>query len=315
MEFIFGRSLNALEPDFPDEYTEFLKAFSQGQKGVTQRREAGWLQFRLHRYNEDKEWKDAYTKVHKFVDGQVARALQETANIEPETDAPPVRRRYVLLDEMAKQIRDPIKLRYHILGVFGPARDTTSILLGNALFQLARHPHVWTKLREISLGIGDASLTFEKLKTLVDFRNVIHETIRVCGPAARIWRVAVRDTVLPVGGGPDQKSPVFVPRGTPVVLGIWSMNHDKDIYGDDVEEFNPDRWLGRKPLWEFTPFLGGPRICPAQQQVLTYSIYLLVRLTQKFAHIENCDPVFEYLERWTLGFESRNGVKIAFKNA
>jgi cytochrome P450 len=94
------------------------------------------------------------------------------------------------------------------------------------------------------------------------------------------------------------------------------MNHDKDIWGDDVEVFNPDRWIGRRgrEAWEFVPFLGGPRICPAQQQVLTYSIYLLVRLTQKYENIKNCDPVFEYLESFRLGFESRNGVKVAFKS-
>jgi hypothetical protein len=39
------------------------------------------------------------------------------------------------------------------------------------------------------------------------------------------------------------------------------------------------------------PSREGPRICPAQQQVLTYSLYLLVKLTQKFESLENCDPV------------------------
>jgi cytochrome P450 monooxygenase len=314
MDFLFGRSLNALQAEVPAECTEFLQAFSRAQKGVTNRREAGWLQFRLNRVSEDKEWKEAYMKVHKYVDEQVVRALQATADQRSAPEKPETKERYVLLDEMAKQVRDPIQLRYHILGVFNPARDTTSILVGNALFQLARHPQVWAKLRKTSLELGDTPLTFEKLKSLVDFRYVIHETIRVCGPAARIWRVAIRDTVLPVGGGPDQKSPVFVSRGTPVVLGIWSMNHDKDIWGDDVDDFKPERWIGRKPLWDFVPFLGGPRICPAQQQVLTHSIYVLVRLTRKFAEMENCDPVFEYIEEFTLGFSSRNGVKVAFKN-
>jgi cytochrome P450 monooxygenase len=131
--------------------------------------------------------------------------------------------------------------------------------VSNALFQLARHPYIWTKLRQISLELGDARLTFEKLKSLVEFRYVLLETIRICGPAACVWRIAVRDTILPVGGGLDQKSPVFVARGTPVVLGTWSMNHAKDIWGDDIHEFKPDRWIGRKPLWEFRPI---PRWSP-----------------------------------------------------
>lgn len=75
----------------------------------------------------------------------------------------------------------------------------------------------------------------------MEFRHVVYETIRVCGPAPRIWRQATRDTVLPLGGSPDQKSSVLVTRETLVVLGIWSMNHDRDVWGDDVEEFRPDR--------------------------------------------------------------------------
>lgn len=148
---------------------------------------------------------------------------------------------------MAKQIRDPIQLRYHVLGVFNPARDTTSRAVGNTIFQLARHPHIWTKLRWISLELGDTLLNFEKLKSLVEFRHFVQETIGVCDPAARVWRMAIRDTILPVGGVPDQKSPIFVPKGTPVVLGTWAMNHDKDLWGNDVHGFNPDRWRGANP--------------------------------------------------------------------
>ncbi|APA10335.1 hypothetical protein sscle_06g051050 [Sclerotinia sclerotiorum 1980 UF-70] len=249
----------------------------------------------LHRlYEENKEWKNTYTTGHKFVDHQVARALQKTTNAKPEPDFPAARRRYIL-DETAKQIRDPIKLRYHVLEVFNPTRDTTSITIGNTLFQLTRHPHIWTKLRKTSLEINEP-LTFENLKHLVDFRYVIQETIRV-------WRIASRDTILPLGGGSDQKNPVFIAQGTSVVLGTWSMKHDNGIWGDDVEVFNLDRWIGRRgqEVWEFVPFLDGPRICPAQQRVLSYSIYLLVRRTQGYESIENCDPVFECLESFRLG--------------
>jgi cytochrome P450 monooxygenase len=92
------------------------------------------------------------------------------------------------------------------------------------------------------------------------------------------------------------------------------MMHDPDLWGDDVEEFKPDRWIGRKPLWDFVPFWGGPRICPAQQQVLTHLVYLMVRLTQRFERLENCDPALEYVEKITPSIESMNGVKVAFKN-
>ena len=90
------------------------------------------------------------------------------------------------------------------------------------------------------------------------------------------------------------------------------MNHDTDIWGPDVHVFRPERWIGRRPLWEFIPFGGGPRICPAQQQVLTHVTYTLVRLTRQFPSIENRDPVLEYVELRKMTAQSKNGVKIAF---
>ena len=98
-------------------------------------------------------------------------------------------------------------------------------------------------------------------------------------------------------------------------MGTWCVHHSKEIWGDDVNEYKPDRWIGYRPGWEFVPFLGGPRTCPAQQQVLTHAVYILVRMTQTFVSIENRDPVFEYIEKFAMGFESRNGVKAAFKEA
>ena len=258
----------------------------------------------------DKKWKRAYEKVHAFIDDCVRKALEETAGKKTsnEQNQP---QRYVLLQNMAKEIRDPITLRFQILNVFLPARDTTSIAIANTLFHLARNPQVWTDLRSAALALGSQPLTFELLKSLTLFRYVLFEAIRLQGPSGRVRRTALRNTVLPVGGGPDGRSPVFVEKGVVVALHIWGLHHDRDIWGDDVDEFKPERWVDRRPMWEFVPFFGGPRICPAQQQVLTQAVYVLVRLVREFAGIENRDPTWEYVESARMAVMSRNGVKIA----
>lgn len=211
-------------------------------------------------------------------------------------------------------MRDPIQLRYQILGVFLPARDTTGILLSNALFHLARNPHIWTKLRQRALETDPEKLTFESLKSLIDFRHVIFETLRLQGPSGRSLRVATRDTTLPRGGGKDGQSPILVKKGTHISVNIWAMHHDADIY-PDVYKFKPERWVGKRPLWDFVPFYGGSRICPANQQVLTYASYTLVRLTREFAAIENRDPKMEYVELTKMTTQSRNGVKITLRRS
>ena len=57
-------------------------------------------------------------------------------------------------------------------------------------------------------------------------------------------RSAIKTTTLPVGGGPDGKAPVLVPAGTPVGYCVYVMHRRKDLYGEDAEEFRPERWEG-----------------------------------------------------------------------
>ena len=66
-------------------------------------------------------------------------------------------------------------------------------------------------------------------------------------------------------------------------------------------------------MWEFVPFSGGPRICPAVVQVETHFIYVIVRLMREFAGIEDRDEVGRgYVEEFRVSSESRYGVQVAF---
>ncbi len=62
-------------------------------------------------------------------------------------------------------------------------------------------------------------------------------------------KVAVRDTVLPRGGGPDGDKPVYVPKGSFVNYAIYAMHRRQDFYGLDADEFRPERWETCRPSW------------------------------------------------------------------
>ena len=62
-------------------------------------------------------------------------------------------------------------------------------------------------------------------------------------------REAEVDTILPLGGGEDGKSPLFIPKGQLVQYSIYSMQRRKDLYGEDAEEYRPERWASLKPGW------------------------------------------------------------------
>ena len=62
-------------------------------------------------------------------------------------------------------------------------------------------------------------------------------------------RMAIRDTVLPLGGGEDGQSPLFVPAKTICGWSVYAMHRRRDFYGEDAEEFKPERWDNLRPSW------------------------------------------------------------------
>lgn len=234
-----------------------------------------------------------------------------------------------MVGELVKETQDRDSLRHQIMNLFFPARDSTAIGVSNVFFQLARHPRVWDKLREEVVNTAPGALSIELLNSMKYLRNVIDESgsltafqsvimieltssgLRLHSPVGHAARTCLKDSTLPRGGGPDGKLPIFVPKGQFIGIHFDAMQRDPDLWGADAEEFRPERWETYRAGWEYTPFLGGPRICPAKQMVLTETAYVVVRLVQEFKSIECRDPETMYLERQRMTTESRNGVQVA----
>lgn len=124
-------------------------------------------------------------------------------------------------------------------------------------------------------------------------------------------RAALEDTVLPIGGGPNGKSPLDIRKGDIVSVTKTVMYRDPDQWGPDANEYRPERWDGMRGGWHFLPYGGGPRRCPAQMMVQNESAYMLCRLAQKYSILEARDPL-PYTARMRIGPSSLHGIKIAF---
>jgi cytochrome P450 len=133
--------------------------------------------------------------------------------------------------------------------------------------ELGQNPQVFARLREAILSdfgeseVDASSLTSNKLKSCRYLQYAIQETLRLHPPVPANARQAMRNTTLPVGGGEDGTKPVAVKKGQLVLFCVYAMHRRKDIWGEDVNEFKPERWEGRKIDWSYIPFSGGPRIC------------------------------------------------------
>lgn len=130
-----------------------------------------------------------------------------------------------------------------------------------------------------------------------------------------LGRVALCDTVLPVGGGPNHNAPCFVPKGTKVEMGYHALHRDPRVFGDDVEEFRPERWDSINPgQWEFMGFGGGSRACLGRQKSLAEAAYVLARVAMRFEKLESRDGR-EWKGEMKLTCKSANGCKVALFKA
>ncbi|KAJ5179372.1 hypothetical protein N7492_002582 [Penicillium capsulatum] len=316
--FLFGESVGCMLP--PSETTGVLErsavgsaqgfadAFTTAQDYLAARSRAQGLYWLVN----PKEFREANRRVHEVVDHYVKVALESKRDPEKKDQSG----RYIFLDALAADTDDPKMLRDNMLNILLAGRDTTASLLSSTFFYLARHPYAWSRLhREIVTAFGDSQnpreeITQTKLKDIPYLRYVLNEVLRLQPPVPVNFRVATKDTSLPVGGGPDRRSPVYVKKGQMVAYNVYAMHRRPDFWGNDARSFRPERWEENgKHGWEYLPFNGGPRIClgrkwfhffhslgakqsnaEPEQYALTEASYTVVRLMQHFDTLENADP-------------------------
>ncbi|CAG8972831.1 hypothetical protein HYALB_00001250 [Hymenoscyphus albidus] len=299
-EFIFGKSANSLAPETSSPIARRLPTtFDAALRGMRRRFILGKLGF-LAGGNKEyaRNCRETHEIVDSFVDEECELQKLEREKGDQNLNSQTTPYNYVLLKELVRTTDDRKFVRNELMNVFFPARDTAATMTGNIVFLLARHPKVWDTLREEFLSIGDRHLNFELLKSMKYLQAVMNEGLRILNPVARSWKTCLEACVLPHGGGPTGKDPILVQPGDQVDMAFGALHIDPDIWGEDALEFKPERWAGLKQSWNFIPFLGGRRICPAQQNILTDMSYVLVRLMQRFKTCRNRDDCMEYVEEF-----------------
>ncbi|KAG5357370.1 Cytochrome P450 52A12 [Yarrowia sp. C11] len=323
-EFLLGEPVGNLQeilhPEMPRTGTAFQKAFDRAQRLGSLRiifQEAFWVVGSLF---FKREFEQTNKHIHDYVDQYVDKALQarrEKSEIYTNPD------KYVFLYELVRETTNKITLRDQVLNILIAGRDTTASTLSWIFMQLASKPEIFHKLRQVVLdefGTSNENITFESLKKCDYLRQVLNEGLRLHPVVPVNLRVAVRDTTLPRGGGPDGDKPIFVAKGQKVNYAIFWTHRDKSYWGKDAEEFRPERWetttggaIGKG--WEFLPFNGGPRICLGQQFALTEMGYVITRLCQEYSDISIQPSEAPVKVRHSLTMCSADGINISLTRA
>ena len=255
-EVIFGESVNSQKiPESAGEHN-FSQAFNTAQDIVSKRFRLSELYWIIGGSQFTKACKDVHYFADQIIDPNLSRSSEKSR---------------VFLDTIAESTADRDALRGQIINMLVAGRDSTACLLTWTFFMLVRHPLLLQKLREeINAACSDpASLTRTDLRKMGYLQNVLKEASRLYPSIPVNTRTAIKDTMLPTGGGPDRTAPVYIPKGTQVAYSVYSMHRRPDLYGMDAELFRPERWDEDMPMygnktnaaWGYLAFNGGPRIC------------------------------------------------------
>ncbi|KAM0806661.1 putative Cytochrome P450 alkane hydroxylase [Seiridium cardinale] len=321
--FLFGKSVNSLVLPRAAEEEEFEKAFDYCFAYVMRRGRLGKLCWLLN----GAEFRKASGMVFTYIDKVIAEASTRRCLSEEQIDFTR-RGRTPLLDALLGGKDDKSEVRDHMLLTLAAARQTTTALLTWTLRLLVRYPSAMARLREEIITVvddagTDTPLTRDHIKRMTYLSCILQEVLRLYPLSHAIASVAKEDVVLPVGGGEDGKAPILLRAGEAVNICLWTLHRRKDIWGEDAEDFRPERWEGdvRLPtLFYYIPFLRGPRNCPGQDFALTEASYLIIRLLQEFpvVRIARTDPMpvtDKKTERFKMGFviESADGCLLEFE--
>ncbi|MCL7029789.1 hypothetical protein MKW94_017327 [Papaver nudicaule] len=165
---------------------------------------------------------------------------------------------------------DPKYLRDITLNFLVAGRDTTATTLSWFLYMLCKNPHVQDKAAKEVREATDAkdntpfdqyveSVTDDALDKMHYLHAALAETLRLYPAVPVDAKICFSDDTLPDG--------YSVHKGDMVSYQPYAMGRMKFIWGEDAEEFRPERWLDQdghfrsESSFKFTAFQAGPRIC------------------------------------------------------
>ncbi|RYO98550.1 hypothetical protein DL764_007057 [Monosporascus ibericus] len=167
--------------------------------------------------------------------------------------------------------------------------ETTATAMTWAIYLLARQPDVQSRLRRevrehLPSPAAAAKVSSAEIDRLPYLNAVCSEVLRYFSPVPLTLRE-------PVPGATIRGR--RIPSGTRIVLAPWATNRDPALWGEDADEFRPERWLqgqgqgertaddrdhqdggadgkkhgsggGASSNYAFLTFLHGPRSCIGQ---------------------------------------------------
>ncbi|XP_047117854.1 cytochrome P450 6k1-like [Schistocerca piceifrons] len=191
--------------------------------------------------------------------------------------------------------------------------ETSSTTMSFALHELAHHPDVQARLHEeidSVLKQHSGQVTYDAISSMHYLDKVVAETLRKYPPIPLLNRICNRDYKIP-------DSDVVVDKGTSVIIPVYGLHHDPQIFPDperfDPERFSEEQKAQRHP-YVYLPFGEGPRNCIGMRFGLLQTKVGLTNVLGNFSVVP-CEKTVRHLsfEPRSVILKPKSGIQLRLK--
>lgn len=135
---------------------------------------------------------------------------------------------------------------------------------------------------------------------------ILNEVLRLYPPATIFNRIIHKETKL---------GEMTLPPGVHLLMPIILLHYDQDLWGQDVKDFNPNRFSqgiakATNNQLCFFPFSWGPRICIGNNFALMEAKMALAMILRRFSF--ELSPSYTHAPSYVLTLQPQHGVHLMF---
>nr|XP_043626966.1 cytochrome P450 72A397-like [Erigeron canadensis] len=189
--------------------------------------------------------------------------------------------------------------------IYFAGQESSSNLLLWTMILLSQHPIWQTRAREdVHQVFGHNKPSYEGLNHLKIVTMILYEVLRLYSPATIFTRITYNETKL---------RNLTVPAGVQFLLPVIFVHHDREIWGEDAKEFNPERFSegiakATKNRVAFFPFSWGPRICIGNNFALMEAKLAISTILQNFSF--ELSPSYTHSPVYVVTLQPRHGAHL-----